>query len=156
MRTFPLPAGIYPVSYRQTERNIQQYPVWYLVLRELEKDQIREAASSPVPSADRVQGGESVSQQEKYLMLQERSSLYRRLSRNCEIVEQAMGELTKQEQEFVDLFFWKDLECDAYTHEAGVARVLGFAERTVWRWKNRVLRKLEPMLREVDPAVFEK
>jgi len=37
-----------------------------------------------------------------------------------------------------------------------VARVLGFAERTVWRWKNRVLRKLEPLLREVDPAVFER
>ena len=155
-KSFHIPAGVLPVSYRQTERNILQYPVWALVLHELEEALIREASSSGGLFGDMVQGGEHLHQQDRYLQIQEQSPLYARLSRNCEIVERAMNELSKQEREFVDLFFWKDLECDAYSHEAGVARVLGFAERTVWRWKNRVLRKLEPMLREVDPAVFEK
>ena len=156
LKPFRIPSGVLPVSYRQTERNILQYPVWALVLHELEEAQIREASSSGGLSGDRVQGGEHLHQQDRYMQIQEQSPLYTRLSRNCEIVEQAMGELTKQEREFVDLFFWKDLECDAYSHEVGVARVLGFAERTVWRWKNRVLRKLEPLLRGVDPAVFER
>ncbi len=155
VKPFHIPAGVLPVSYRQTERNILQYPVWALVLHELEEEQIREASSSGGLSVDKVQGGEHLYQQDRYLQLQERSPLYTRLSRNCEIVERAMNELSKQEREFVELFFWKDLECDAYSHETGVARVMGFAERTVWRWKSRVLRKLEPLLREVDPTVFE-
>lgn len=155
VKPFHIPAGVLPVSYRQTERNILQYPVWALVLHELEEEQIREASSSGGLSGDKVQGGEHLYQQDRYLQLQERSPLYTRLSRNCEIVERAMNELSKQEREFVELFFWKDLECDAYSHETGVARVMGFAERTVWRWKSRVLRKLEPLLREVDPTVFE-
>ena len=158
MRVKPLhiPAGVLPVSYRQTERNIKQYPVWSKVMGELEMEYLREASSSGGLSGDRVQGGEHLHQQDRYLQLQERSPLYARLSRNCEIVERAMNELSKQEREFVELFFWEDLECDAYSHEIGVARVMGFAERTVWRWKNRILRKLEPLLREVDPAVFER
>lgn len=146
---------VFPVSYRQTERNIKQYPVWSKVMSELEREQLREASSSGGLSGDRVQGGERLHQQDRYLQLQERSPLYTRLSRNCEIVEGAMNELSKQEREFVELFFWCDFEGDGYSHEAGVARVLGFAERTVWRWKSRVLRKLEPLLREVDPTVFE-
>lgn len=155
-KSFHIPAGVLPVSYRQTERNILQYPVWALVLHELEEAQIREASSSGGLSGDRVQGGEHLHQQDRYLQIQERSPLYARLFRNCEIVRQALEKLTSQEREFVELFFWKDLECDAYSHEAGVGRVLGFAERTVWRWKNRVLRKLEPLLREVDPTVLER
>lgn len=156
VKSFHIPAGVLPVSYRQTERNILQYPVWALVLHELEKAQIREASSSGGMSGDRVQGGDHLHQQDRYLQIQERSPLYARLSRNCEIVERAMNELSKQEREFVDLFFWKDLECDAYSHEAGVARVMGFAERTVWRWKTKILRELEPLLREVDPTVLER
>ncbi len=156
VKPFHIPAGVLPVSYRQTERNILQYPVWALVLHELEEEQIREASSSGGLSGDKVQGGEHLHQQDRYLQLQEQSPLYARLSRTCEIVERAMNELSKQEREFVELFFWEDLECDAYSHEIGVARVMGFAERTVWRWKNRILRKLEPLLREVDPAVFER
>ena len=43
------------------------------------------------------------------------------------------------------------------THGAISLRVASSEHlRQVRRWKNRVLRKLEPLLREVDPAVFER
>ena len=92
-------------------------------------------------------------QQERYLERLDSNSLLCRLNRNCELVEGALQELTDEEREFVDLFWWRDLASDYGSHEQIVGKELGIADRTVWRWRRRILEKIEPSLRGIDPAV---
>ena len=94
-----------------------------------------------------------MSQQERYLERLDSNSLLCRLNGNCELVEGALQELTDEEREFVDLFWWRDLTCDYGSHEQIVGRELGFADRSVWRWRRRILEKIEPSLRGIDPGV---
>ena len=92
-------------------------------------------------------------QQERYLERLDRNSLLYRLNRNCELVEGALRELTDEEREFVALFWWRDLTCDYGSHEQIVGKELGIADRSVWRWRRRILEKIEPSLRGIDPEV---
>ena len=92
-------------------------------------------------------------QQERYLERLDGNSLLCRLNGNCELVERALRELTDEEREFVDLFWWRDLTCDYGSHDQIVGKELGITDRTVWRWRRRILEKIEPSLRGIDPAV---
>lgn len=92
-------------------------------------------------------------QQERYLERLDSNSLLFRLNRNCDLVEGALRELTDEEREFVDLFWWRDLTSTYGSHDQIVGRELGIADRTVWRWRRRILEKVEPSLRGIDPAV---
>jgi len=94
-----------------------------------------------------------VPQQERYLERLDSNSLLFRLNRNCDLVEGALRELTDEEREFVDLFWWRDLTSTYGSHDQIVGRELGIADRTVWRWRRRILEKVEPSLRGIDPAV---
>ena len=135
------------------ERNLRQYPAWNKLRSEVERELRRASLPGGFSSGVKVQGGEHVPQQERYLERLDRNSLLYRLNRNCELVEGALRELTDEEREFVDLFWWRDLTCDCGTHEQLVGRELGITERTVWRWRRRILEKIEPSLRGIDPGV---
>lgn len=144
--------NILPVNYIQVERNIQMAPAWRSALQAWER--FIEDTSQPDMSADRVEGGTPEYFQDRVMRKKEHCREYQRLCRNCEIIDSAMARLNRQEQEFITLFFWNDLQTDTYSHGAAVALRMGFCERTVWRWRDRLLRKLEPDLREIDPTVF--
>ena len=145
--------GFLPINYIQVERNIKMVPAWRNMLKIWER--FIEETSSPCPISEvRVQGGEQESIQERIMSRKEHSKEYQRLLRNCKIVDSALQGLNKQEQEFMRLFFWSDMKTDNYSHDIGVALRMGFSERTVWRWRDRMLCKLEPALRDVDPTVL--
>ena len=146
-------AGFLPVNYIQVERNIKMVPAWRNMLKVWEKF-IEETSSPCLISEVRVQGGEQESIQERIMSRKEHSKEYQRLLRNCKIVDSALQGLNKQEQEFMRLFFWSDMKTDNYSHDIGVALRMGFSERTVWRWKDRMLCKMEPALRDIDPTVL--
>ena len=135
------------------ERSLRLYPTWNKLRSELERDLRRTSLPGGFSSRDRVQGGERVPQQERYLERLDSNSLLCRLNGNCELVEGALQELTDEEREFVDLFWWRDLTCDYGSHEQIVGKELGIADRSVWRWRRRILEKIEPSLRGIDPAV---
>lgn len=93
-------------------------------------------------------------QQERYIERLESNSLLCRLCKNCELVKKTLQGLTDEEREFVDLFWWHNLTCDYGSHDQIVGRELGIADRTVWRWRRRILEKVEPSLRGIDPGVL--
>lgn len=141
------------MNYTQVERNLTSVPTHRRALKAWERF-IEDFVSGSCLDDVRVQGGDSIPVQERILQEKERNSEYQRHLRNIQIVEAAMETLNQQEKDFVELLFWKDLSTDAHSHEMGVALRMGFSERTVWRWKDRLLRKLEPEMRCFDPTLF--
>ena len=135
------------------EETLQRYPMWHKMRSDLERVIRRTSLPGGFSSGTKVQGGEHVPQQERYLERLDSNSLLFRLNRNCDLVEGALRELTDEEREFVDLFWWRDLTSTYGSHDQIVGRELGIADRTVWRWRRRILEKVEPSLRGIDPAV---
>jgi hypothetical protein len=135
------------------EQSIRLYPTWNKIRSDLERNISRTSLPGGFSSRTKVQGGEHVPQQERYIERLESNSLLCRLRKNCELVEGALRELTDEEREFVDLFWWRDLTSIYGSHDQIVGRELGIADRSVWRWRRRILEKVEPSLRGIDPAV---
>ena len=135
------------------ERSLRLYPTWNKIKSEVERELRRASLPGGFSSGTKVQGGEHAPQQERYLERLDSNSLLYRLNRNCELVERALRELTDEEREFVDLFWWRDLTCDYGSHDQIVGKELGISDRSVWRWRRRILEKIEPSLRGIDPGV---
>jgi len=144
---------IQPISYTQLERNLQSVPAMRRALKELERI-IEDVAGGYCVFEERVKGGEHLPPQERVAIAKERSTEYQRYLKNISLAESAIESLSPDEKAFVEYYFWRDMSSDVYSHEVGVARCMDFSVRTVWRWRARLLEKLEPLMREFDPTLF--
>lgn len=146
-----------PVCYKQVERHIRRYPQWMAALREMDSRFEAECSGGALSDA-RVQGGVRRTSAEKIVDRKEGSPRYVALAKNCAIMDTALKSLSHRERIFVCLFWWEDLRGEmedgtAYSHAVGVAQTMGKSEATVWRWRRYVLRRIEPLIRAIDPHV---
>jgi hypothetical protein len=77
-----------PDEITAAERKLELYPAWKRLLRVM--DSIFEVSSFKDPYSDRVQGGVSLPQAEKIIMLKECHPEYQRVQRNCAAIEREL------------------------------------------------------------------
>lgn len=142
-----------PPCYLQTERHIQNYPLWHTTLREL--DLFAESlCRSAGKDYTQVQVGRTEAFQDRVINLKEGWPRYQQLLKNCELMDEALCSLEEKKQVFVAAFFWEDHGGEYTNHPLGVARFLDISEATVWRWRREVLRAMAPFLVLADPDVL--
>jgi DNA-directed RNA polymerase specialized sigma24 family protein len=131
----------YPREYLWfVERVLREHPRNVEELKRLE-EMITAICHAPTISDSGTHGeGGNSSEEERLLEIKEGNKTYQYLLKRVETVENALKTLKSDEQELVDLLLWDD----AWKSE--VAEMMGVEERTVWRVKNRVLRKIAPFV----------
>jgi hypothetical protein len=139
-----------PDEITAAERKLELYPAWKRLLRVM--DSIFEVSFKD-PYSDRVQGGVSLPQAEKIIMLKECHPEYQRVQRNIAAIERGLMELSSQELDFVARYWWNDT-FHRGDHRQWVADSVGWGRNTVDRWWKRCLVKLMPYLEDADTILI--
>ena len=130
----------YPREYLWfVERLLREYPVKAEELKELEKTIQALCNSSSIASAH-VTGGETFTHAEKIVMAKEQNKHFQWLDKQVARVEMGIDALDKDEKELVQLLFFEGMQ------KTEVERALGLSDKTIWRTKIRVLRKVMPFV----------
>jgi DNA-directed RNA polymerase specialized sigma24 family protein len=127
----------YPREYLWfVERVLREHPQREQELKEKEET-IAACCRAPSVSDSEVQRGSiGPSEEERILEVKERDQSYQRLLKRINNIDAALKTLKPDELELVDLLLWDG----AWKSE--VAEMMGIEERSVWRIKSRVLRKV--------------
>lgn len=133
----------------RAELKLSFYPAWKRYLAVL--DETIESSSRD-PYAERVQGGESVPEQERIVIHKEENREYQRVLRNIKAIEEGLLTLSCRELEFVGVYWW-DMGRKG-DHRQIAADELGWGRKTVGRWRKTCLHKLMPYLESVDTILI--
>ena len=99
------------------------------------------AASIRSPSlSDMPGGGGSESEPERILAAKERSPQYQDLARTVETVRRALCVLQRRDLAFIEMRYWRRMGM------VDIAEAYGREIRSLWRWRDRILTRLVPLL----------
>jgi DNA-directed RNA polymerase specialized sigma subunit len=131
----------YPREYLWfVERVLREHPQRLQILKEKEASIIA-CCHAPLISDVRIEGGDSVSEQEAILEAKERDKSYQRILQCVERMNSVIRTLSKREREFVEFFFWEGGTKQELMEVFGLNN-----EKEIWRIKYRILRKTAPLL----------